>query len=272
MSDHGKIDVLAVALRTPLELNNTELAENTLAGLQQTRFVSHVHLYRYEPTTERVDFFVSYNRSDLPPIPARAAAIRDHLTIKVNSGSVELAKEIHSDSHELIGYIYIRNSLNELNEYIWRASLFAFVSFTLSLLIAGVLANQLRRHIMRPLHDVNEAARRIHQQRNFDLRLPPAELLEVDHFSASMNSVLDKLQRVSKQLEDAKSQHHMVVEDLEDKIKQRTNALRTSNQELVSTLEQLHASQHRRLETERLAAMTDMVAGIAHEINTPYWT
>lgn len=266
---HANIDILAVTAAQPLSQNNSTLVDSIFSGLQQTNFVTHIHVYRYVPTTERTDFFTSYNRSDLPPIPNRAATITNYTTPVTSSGSIELSKPIYNAEHQLLGYIYLRASLKELKTYVWKVSAFAFVSFAISLMIAGFLANLLRRLLMRPLHDVNEVARVVHQTRNYDLRLPPSELLEIDYFSASMNSVLDKLKRVTKQLTDAKSDHHSVVEDLEEKIKQRTNALRSANKELVDTLEQLHTNQNRRLETERLAAMTEMVAGIAHEINTP---
>ncbi|WP_165924692.1 HAMP domain-containing sensor histidine kinase [Lysobacter sp. N42] len=265
----ANIEILTVTVAQALSENNSALADNILSGLQQTNFITHAHLYRYVSTTDRIDFFTSYNRSDLPPLPNRANNIEDYTQATTASGSIEIARPIYNPDHQLLGYMYIRASLSELNNYIWKASTYAFASFALSLLIAGILSNVLRRYLMRPLIEVNEVARQINQTRNYDLRLPPAELLEIDHFSASMNKVLDKLQLLMRKARESDLEHHNVVEDLESKIQQRTSALRTANQELVDTLEQLHSTQNKRLETERLAAMSNMVAGIAHEINTP---
>src|SRR5690606_20757972 len=56
---------------------------------------------------------------------------------------------------------------------------------------------------------------------------------------------------------------------LEQKIEQRTDALKTSNQELLNTLATLHQYQNQIVETEKMASLGQMVAGVAHEVNTP---
>lgn len=57
--------------------------------------------------------------------------------------------------------------------------------------------------------------------------------------------------------------------DLEDKVKERTSALARTNEELQATLLDLVRTQSRLAEQERVAALSRMVAGVAHELNTP---
>jgi len=56
---------------------------------------------------------------------------------------------------------------------------------------------------------------------------------------------------------------------LEEKVKQRTMALKEANSELIQTLEKLHQFQRQIVQNEKMASLGDMVAGVAHEINTP---
>ena len=58
-------------------------------------------------------------------------------------------------------------------------------------------------------------------------------------------------------------------EELESRVEDRTFDLRKANTELRRTLEQLTQAQRQLLESEKMAALGGLVAGVAHEINTP---
>jgi signal transduction histidine kinase/ligand-binding sensor domain-containing protein len=58
-------------------------------------------------------------------------------------------------------------------------------------------------------------------------------------------------------------------EELESRVETRTGDLRNANAELRHTLEQLTLTQRQLLESEKMAALGGLVAGVAHEINTP---
>ena len=58
-------------------------------------------------------------------------------------------------------------------------------------------------------------------------------------------------------------------DELEEKVSLRTNELLAANQELQATLTQLRTTQSQLLQSEKLAGLANLVAGIAHEINTP---
>jgi ligand-binding sensor domain-containing protein/signal transduction histidine kinase len=58
-------------------------------------------------------------------------------------------------------------------------------------------------------------------------------------------------------------------DELEHRVEERTRALRLSNRELQFTLDELKVTQRQLVESEKMAALGGLVAGIAHEINTP---
>jgi PAS domain S-box-containing protein len=58
-------------------------------------------------------------------------------------------------------------------------------------------------------------------------------------------------------------------DQLEEKVNTRTAALTRSNKQITKTLDQLKRTQQTLVESEKMASLGGLVAGVAHEINTP---
>lgn len=76
------------------------------------------------------------------------------------------------------------------------------------------------------------------------------------------NKNIDSLKRAQEAL-------RLANDDLEDKISERTKELQQSNNELTFALDELRSAQEQLVESEKMASLGNMVAGISHEINTP---
>ncbi len=60
--------------------------------------------------------------------------------------------------------------------------------------------------------------------------------------------------------------------ELEKRIEERTSELKSANNELTISIKQLKTTQSRLVESEKMASLGGLVAGLAHEINTPIGT
>ncbi|MEI6894379.1 MAG: HAMP domain-containing sensor histidine kinase [Colwellia sp.] len=262
-------NLLAKSSSPFLQKNNDQIKlKALLKNLVTTPLINYIHVYRLNEDGS-IEYFSSYNRNlNFPPISDKIAEISQLTHVNYQKNTLELIIKI-TQGQRTIGYLFIQTNLLEKQAFRNKLIYCMLAFLLLALIISFSVAQSLFNKIHQPLASLVDEIGEISQSRNYQTQLNKLPLKELDHLTKNINVLI---LRFDKHINNLREDHQHIQtknQALEERLNSRTDALKESNQELLSTLEKLHEFQAQLVETEKMACLGDMVAGIAHEINTP---
>jgi signal transduction histidine kinase len=85
----------------------------------------------------------------------------------------------------------------------------------------------------------------------------------------NLEAQLGQVKELSTHLESANVELEEYSQTLEKKVEERTHEVRAKNEELEGTLNELRKTQAQLIQSEKMASLGNLVAGVSHELNTP---
>lgn len=264
----GLLNIIAINAQSSLQSNNKFREEQRLSSLNEIAVIKNVHIYQLDPASQELRFFASYNRWDTGPWPTQMSRITELTAPSRNQEHIEQTKAIAIDN-ELLGYVYLRASFESLQDSQRLQIIINVLIAFIALIICYFLALQLQKRFTKPIDDLLGLVYQVARNKDYKVRAPVTELQEFNQLNRAFNTMMDRVEGQLHKMEQAEHEIMQLNQSLEQKISERTSALKESNQELLNTLATLHKYQNQIVETEKMASLGQMVAGIAHEVNTP---
>lgn len=254
----------------PLAFNQRTGLNEFLSTLKDIESLSNIHVYRQDEFSENLEFFTSFNKKSVSPVTPQFHRVKKLSQPVVSEEYIEYSLPVaDSESEAILGYVYIRMSNSSFEESISELAQYNLSMALVLALVAYIISQLIRSRVLGPIHSFVKEIQDITFNKNFNTKVTKPNLTELQALSDSVNSMLKKIQQQIEKFEVAESEITELNQSLEQKVVTRTQALRDSNQELLDALEQVHQYQSQVIQSEKMASLGQMVAGVAHEVNTP---
>ena len=158
----------------------------------------------------------------------------------------------------IVGY-YISNDVKYKELHVFKNEF--IITSLIVLLIISIFIIAIVRYILTPIIKLTDASKEI-ASGNLDFNINIRGSHEINQLSSNFIIMRDKIKKNMKQLN-----HYN--EELQKDVDDRTIELEKSYNELEKMVNSLRQARDKLVESEKMASLGGLVAGVAHEINTP---
>lgn len=242
----------------PLFYYDTQLIETNISSFLEDPEIKSIHI---QESSGEIDLYYENSTND-----------KDLITVDTDIFFEE----------EKIGRITVVYTKEIINNYIYKTQQTALLSLILSSIIIAVTLLLRMKPIIKPITELTEQSREI-SNGNLDKEIKIYNSDEIGQLTISFMKMRDSIKEKISSLKFENEERKKV----EIALRVRTTELASANEELTThrvhlqelvsqktselqdSINNLEQAKDQLVESEKMASLGDLVAGIAHEINTP---
>lgn len=256
VSSQTQARILAEMSTASLLFDQPQSASEILNALTESPDVKAAMLFRLDD--DDLSLFAGYGeQTESEHLPLLSST--QH--IQFTSGYLHLIAPVQLQE-QMLGSLYLKVSLTRINQELYLAAIIAGGVLLLALLVTFWLARRLSSSLLTPIHQLKQVITAVASTKDYSQRVSHKFAAELGELVNSFNTMLDVIETNIQQRQQHENQILKLNLELEQRVKDRT-------QQLTDSLNNLKDTQMKLIEQEKMASLGSLVAGVAHEINTP---
>ena len=177
------------------------------------------------------------------------------------------------ESEHIYGRVELGIDITNINKAVekikhWTTGI-ALIEMALVALFSFVLGNYLTRQLQRLRMAAREVSKNVEDGNCNHSQLPVNGKDELAEVTQAFNKLMITIDTECTRKEAYQKELELLNRTLEEKVEQRTTLLNKRNNQLEQSNQELHAAQQQLIQTEKMASIGQLAAGVAHEINNP---
>ncbi len=260
-------NIIVKNITDDLKSDNNDTLTQRLTSLSYYPNITNAHVYRID-AIKGEHFYTSFNRAGQATIESQLSQLDKLTNIAFTGNIAELVFPVIIDKKK-VGSLYLRLNSTEKQAIVRKVLIEYGIAYSAIMLIWVIITLKLQSLFISPIKDILSLLRQMNLTKDYSQRVKPSQFIELNVLILAINSMIERFEElINKQLDTA-AEYKALNTNLEKMVSERTEALKDANNELIQTLEKLHQFQRQIVQNEKMASLGDMVAGIAHEVNTP---